>query len=109
MTHPETARLAYRISWSDGPRDVEGFAVNSPTGVRYCVRPNNHLRWIADDFDTGYAYTGRAGEHLTMESLIEVMETLLPSWIEDGSVSAAWKRAKHELSHNDKYMGALHP
>jgi len=38
-------------------RLVSGYAINSPTGVRYCVRNagDGIFSWVADHYDTGFS------------------------------------------------------
>ncbi len=73
-------------------RLVSGFAINSPTGVRYCVRNAGEgiFTWVADHYDTGFSI---AINCIDKNDAIGCAELALERSIESGAYEKAVKAA----------------
>ena len=91
-TKLKTRKIQYLIDMSpigDSPLKVDGYAVDSPTGVRYCVRevyktwPFYGTTWLLDHYDTGGGFL-RACTFSTQQEAIRVAEASLVKKIVSG-------------------------
>lgn len=103
----ETKPVAYRIAWCDGPVDVVGYAVNSPTGVRYCVRmlEDGTGCWTADDWDTGMSMFNKTGLCDTKAEMIEAAEKVVSECVADGSYFECQRNAIDRLLCQEAFDG----
>lgn len=82
------------IATNNGPRLVDGFAVDSPTGVRYCVR-SDFGYWSATHYDSGYRIFPRnwnLSTFDTMNECINAIEAFLKNKIASGEYAIALKQ-----------------
>ena len=104
----EIRPVVYRIAWSYGPVDVVGYAVNSETGVRYCVRQReDDALWTVDDWDTGMSMSSRTGLHKTRRDAIEAAEKAIPELLFDGVYEKSKNAAIENLSRQCGFFGEL--
>lgn len=88
-------KINYQIAHGFGvAKPVSGYAVDSPTNVRYCVRCNEKAEWVADHFDAGHAITNI--RFTTWQECIDGTEAYLNKAIRDGSYARAIQRINSE-------------
>jgi hypothetical protein len=104
----EIRPVAYRIALSYRPVDVIGYAVNSETGVRYCVRrQEDDGLWTVDDWDTGMSISSRTGLHKTRRDAIKAAEKAIPHLLLGGVYKKAKNAAIKNLSRKSGFFGEL--
>ncbi|MFA9439449.1 hypothetical protein ACDA63_07410 [Uliginosibacterium sp. sgz301328] len=88
-------KITYLIDWHDNCRtekSVTGYAVDSTTGVRYCVRQDEDGAWVVDHYDTGRSIgalsIGRMYA-LTRRQCIDAAERFLTQAVSDGRYARA--------------------
>lgn len=100
-------KVEYTIALPSGPKNVSGYAVKSPTGIRYCVRECDRNCWTADDWDTGASLFGKVGHHATRSSLIDEVEKLLPPLIRDGAYAFQQRLFLELLRDKKQFKGVM--
>lgn len=94
----KTVPHKFFIQTNFGPILVDGFAVDSPTGVRYCVRSEDKLfggYWTTTHYDSGYLISSIDGSLSpcdTMNECINATEAFLKEKIANGGYAIALKK-----------------
>jgi hypothetical protein len=109
MSKLQLKKVSYKAAWWSGPRQVTGYAVKSPTGIRYCVRKRDcdYESWTADDFDSGASLFSRVGYHATRSSLIDEVEKQLPPLIRKGTYARHQRLFLETLRSKEEFKGAM--